>query len=416
MTKLAPARRAALAVLSDTRRRDGRIRDIIRTHPAFSQLSAADSALATRLAVGATAARDLLDELLLARVRKPSSLEPRVLDALRISAFELLYLETPSEVAVSQGVELVRSASPRAAGMANAVLRKVAEIEVDDGDLRMVSGLPAWLIGRIAEDDGPDAADRLARCNLEPAPVYVFSEHADALAPFSPTATDLDRVYELRKPAGFFSSGLVQYGTVVVSDLAAQHVCAAVAELAGADLLEIGQGSGTKTLIIAQRCDARIAAVDVLPSKVASAQARISRAGLGSRVRSFAFDGTELGGSELPEELGRTFGCVFLDAPCSGTGTMRRHPEIASSLTAEGVSDLARLQAKLLAAASSRVAPGGHLVYSTCSVLAEENRCVVDAFLASEAGRAFSRVRDDMQTIPASGSCDGHFCAVLKRD
>ena len=134
MTKLAPARRAALAVLSDTRRRDGRIRDIIRTHPAFSQLSAADSALATRLAVGATAARDLLDELLLARVRKPSSLEPRVLDALRISAFELLYLETPSEVAVSQGVELVRSASPRAAGMANAVLRKIAEIEVDDGD------------------------------------------------------------------------------------------------------------------------------------------------------------------------------------------------------------------------------------------------------------------------------------------
>ena len=416
MTKLAPARRAALAVLSDTRRRDGRIRDIIRTHPAFSQLSAADSALATRLAVGATAARDLIDELLLARVRKPSSLEPRVLDALRISAFELLYLDTPSEVAVSQGVELVRSASPRAAGMANAVLRKIAEIEVDDGDLRMVSGLPAWLIGRIAEDDGPDAADRLARCNLEPAPVYVFSEHADALAPFSPTATDLDRVYELRKPTGFFSSGLVQSGTVVVSDLAAQHVCAAVAELAGADLLEIGQGSGTKTLIIAQRCDARIAAVDVLPSKVASAQARITRAGLGSRVRSFAFDGTELGGSELPEELGRTFGCVFLDAPCSGTGTMRRHPEIASSLTAEGVSDQARLQAKLLAAASSRVAPGGHLVYSTCSVLAEENRCVVDAFLASEAERAFSRVRDDMQTIPAPGSCDGHFCAVLKRD
>ena len=416
MTKLASARRAALAVLSDTRRRDGRIRDIIRTHPAFSQLSAADSALATRLAVGATAARDLLDELLLARVRKPSSLEPRVLDALRISAFELLYLETPSEVAVSQGVELVRSASPRAAGMANAVLRKIAEIEVDDGDLRMVSGLPTWLIGRIAEDDGPDAADRLARCNLEPAPVYVFSEHADALAPFSPTATDLDRVYELRKPAGFFSSGLVQSGTVVVSDLAAQHVCAAVAELAGADLLEIGQGSGTKTLIIAQRCDARIAAVDVLPSKVASAQERITRAGLGSRVRSFAFDGTELGGSELPEELGRTFGCVFLDAPCSGTGTMRRHPEIASSLTAEGVSDLERLQAKLLAAASSRVAPRGHLVYSTCSVLAEENRCVVDAFLASEAGRAFSRVRDDLQTIPALGSCDGHFCAVLKRD
>jgi 16S rRNA (cytosine967-C5)-methyltransferase len=323
--------------------------------------------------------------------------------------------------------------------MANAVLRKVAEIEVDDGDLRMVSGLPAWLIGRIAEDDGPDAADRLARCNLEPAPVYVFSEHADALAPFSPTATDLDRVYELRKPAGFFSSGLVQSGTVVVSDLAAQHVCAAVAELAGADLLEIGHGSGTKTLIIAQRCDARIAAIDVLPSKVASAQARISRAGLGSRVRSFAFDGTELGGSELPEELGRTFGCVFLDAPCSGTGTMRRHPEIASDLTEADVKELVQLQLQILTAASARVDAGGTLIYATCSVLRAEDEDVVEAFLASDVGHGFElepvadapacatneQLRDlvlshqtaggHLLTTPVVGGGDGHFCARFVR-
>ena len=415
MTKLAPARRAALAALSDARRRDGRIRDIIRTHKAFAQLSASDTALATRLAIGAVAARIVLDEIIDAQVRKPSALEPRVRDALRIAAFELLYLGTPAEVAVSQGVELVRSASSRAAGLANAVLRKISEVKVADGDLHMRSGLPAWLIERIAADHGREAAEALACCNLEPAPVYVFADDAGPLARFSPRATGLDRVYELREPAGLFSSGLVQSGDVVVSDLAAQRVCATVAELAGDDLLEIGQGSGTKSLIIARRCLASITAVDVLESKVSAAQGRIRRAGLGNRVRSCAFDGTLLAGSDLPKALNRTFGCVFLDAPCSGTGTMRRHPEIASSLTPEGVSEQARLQAALLTAASARVAPGGHLIYSTCSVLAEENGCAVDAFLASDAGKGFSRVRDDMQTVTASGSCDGHFCAVLKR-
>ena len=94
---------------------------------------------------------------------------------------------------------------------------------------------------------------------------------------------------------------------------------------------------------------------------------------------------------------------------------MRRHPEIASTLTPEGVSELAQLQARLLAAAASRVAPGGHLVYATCSVLAEENERVVDAFLESLPGAVFSRSRDDLQTVPASGSCDGHYCAVLRR-
>ncbi|MBQ6521633.1 MAG: transcription antitermination protein NusB, partial [Atopobiaceae bacterium] len=143
MSQIAPARRAALAAGSDARRRDGRIRDIIRTHAAFGGLSDADRALATRLAVGAVAARDLTDELIASHLKRPSSLEPRVADALRISAFELLFLDTPDEVAVSQGVELVRTVAPRAAGLANAVLRRVAEKGTANVDaLRAVSALP----------------------------------------------------------------------------------------------------------------------------------------------------------------------------------------------------------------------------------------------------------------------------------
>ncbi len=151
----------------------------------------------------------------------------------------------------------------------------------------------------------------------------------------------------------------------------------------------------------------------MLPSKVAAARKRIARAGLGDRVTSTVLDGCRLGEKNLPSELDGLFDCVLLDAPCSGTGTMRRHPEIASALTPEGVSELAQLQARLLTAASSRVAPGGHLVYATCSVLAEENECVVDAFLAGNP--RFVRAEPDFQSMPSTGGPDGHYCAVLKR-
>lgn len=430
MTGPAPARAAALAACSDARRRAGRIRDIIRTQSAFRELSASDAALATRLAVGAVAARDLLDEMLFSLVKRPSSVEPRVLDCLRVSAFELLFLETPPEVAVSQGTELVRSVRARAAGLANAVLRRVAaeqrtRIEAararlsgsafDIHDLRLVSGLPAWLLARIAGDIDIEAAALLARSNLEPAPVYVFCEDAAALAPFSPRATDLACVYKLDAPRELYASGIVQAGTVVASDLAAQRICAVVADLCRAELLEIGQGGATKTLIIARRGSMRITAIDVHESKVSSARKRVIRAGLADRVTGLVFDGTHLSDERLPRELDRSFDMVFLDAPCSGTGTMRRHPEIASSLTLDKIEGLAALQSSLLDAASARVAPGGHLIYATCSVLAQENARVVDAFLASEAGASFFRVRDDSQTIPAPGSCDGHYCSVLAR-
>lgn len=428
MTGLAAARRAALAAVSDARRRDGRIRDIIRTHRAFYGLSAADRALATRLAVGAVAARDLLDELIAGCARKPSSLEPRVGDALRIAAFELLYLETPPGVAVSQGVELVRSVAPRAAALANALLRRIgsefrsridaarAALAVRAGspdELRLVSGLPLWLLDRILCDRGAAAAASLAVANLEPAPVYVFAVDRVSLAPFSPLSTGLDACFELQAPGGLFESGLVQSGAAVVCDLAAQRICALIAAHAPASILEVGQGSGTKTLIIARRCAAEITAIDVLGSRVAAARGRLDRAGLGHRVASLSFDGTRLGEKDVPPELDRLFEMVFVDAPCSGTGTLRRHPEIASALTPESVSELAGLQLRLLSAASSRVAPGGQLVYSTCSILTQENEAVVDAFLASPAGARFMRAEADVQSLPAPGAPDGHFRAIL---
>ncbi len=446
MAKLSEARRVALAVLSERRRRNGRVRDLLRTSDAMAALDARDRSLASRLALGTVSAQGVLDEVLAAYVRRPSSLEPRVRDALRLASFEALYLETPDSVVVSQGVELVRSVVPRASGMANAVLRKVVSQErpkveeareaVSSGtstfaDLTLVSGLPAWLLQHIVETRGLQVACQMALAQLEPAPVYVASnraklsdEDAERLleeAGLSPQPTMLPGSWVLETPAGLATAGLVQDTRVVVSDLAAQQVANMTAPSNGERLLEIGQGRGTKTILLQNAAQlnggfADIEAVDSEAFKVRVATHRMESAGLSAHVSCHVLDARTLGGQKLPKSLEGPFDLVFIDAPCSGTGTMRRHPEIPWSLSPDaltGEGSLSELQLQILTAAATRVAAGGRLAYATCSVLPEENEQVIEAFLATDSGARFAR-SEMLQTIPQIGSCDGHFCCVLR--
>jgi broad specificity phosphatase PhoE len=104
-----------------------------------------------------------------------------------------------------------------------------------------------------------------------------------------------------------------------------------------------------------------------------------------------------------------------IDAPCTGSGTLRRHPEISWRLVPADIGSLAALQLELLRAAAVRVAAGGTLIYATCSVLRVEDEDVVEAFLASEEGAPFVWVDPEAPGVPAIGGPDGHFCARLKR-
>ena len=453
MARLSPARKVALSLLSERRRRDGRVRELLRTSEAMETLDARDRALASRLALGATSAEGTLDEVLKRYVKRPSSLEPRVRDALRLATFEALYLDTPASAVVSQGVELARHASSRVAGLANAVLRKVvaearpqvADVRLrvekggaDPDDLALVSGLPSWLVVRVLETRGAEAARSFALAQLEPAPVYVTGnrvKHDDAEtlslleeAGLRPQPTDLPGAFELGAPAGLASSGLVSNVDVVVSDLAAQTVAHRAAPRLGMRVLEVGQGRGTKSILLENEAQvaggfAHIEAVDSEPFKVKVALRRMETAGIANYVASHALDARLLSSNDVPDTLEGPFDLVFIDAPCSGTGTMRRHPEIPWSLDEAALTDkgsLPELQRQILDAAATRVAAGGRLLYATCSVLPEENEQVIEAFLASEAGKQFVVVPQTeeapyLQTIPQRGGCDGHFCAVLQK-
>lgn len=481
MARLAPARRAALRLSAECRQRDARAREVLRTSDVMDGLEARDRALATRLVLGVQRARGLCDAVVDAHLTH-GHLEPRVRDALRLSTFELLYLGTPTQVAVSQGVELAAVASRRARGLANAVLRRVAAEDVpameaargrvraaraegdvsEAADVALVGALPEWLARELVASLGAGACALALDAMEPPAPTVAvnlsinsegeaFARLADA--GLRPSRLPWPGCIALGAQAGLAASGLVEETCVLPADPAAQMVSWLAAPAEDVDaMLEVGQGRATKTLLIAganRRLGGKVllACVDSVAFKSRLARERVRTGGLGGRATCVTLDATRLDTRDVPRELRGTFGQVFVDAPCSGTGTMRRHPEVAWSLGHESVcggsATLPALQLRMLSAAAARVAPGGTLAYSTCSDLRAEDEDVVRAFLASEAGRGFAPLpateapcasvlgQESLRILRAMTGrdgflrteggralgldCDGHFLALMRR-
>lgn len=475
MTELSPARAVALDILFELEESGAYARDALDASPAVRELDRRDAGLVTRLVLGVVATYGCLDELIDTYCDKPGRMNARIRNALRIATFEALYLGTESRVVVSQGVELVRSRAKSAAGFANAVLRRVCEdkdryldaLDMPAGSERSLTslarqgGLPLWLTDEFLASLGSDRARHLVEAQLEPAPVAAYLNPRDerALAEVAQAVEDSGAADEGGTglpgcvapvaAAQLVASDVLRRGGAVVCDSHAQLIAAAAVH--GGTCLEVGAGRGTKTFVmaaLAQRCGIECSAVALELSKKRTRlnRRRMERAGLADEIRFITGDGCNLERSlaRLDEQAGECvrFDSVFVDAPCSGTGTMRRHPEIPWRLIPQDIEeDLPELQFELLSQAARCVRAGGQLLYATCSVLRQENEGVVDAFLASDAGRGFTLVpvstaplfqRDDFaqavsyvqaredargmfQSVPALDAFDGHFCARLIR-
>lgn len=464
MSKLSPARKVALDVLMEAERRGAYARDVLSHRASVKALDARDAAFAARLALGVTATEGTLDELLDRFLDKPKKVAPRVRMALRISAFEMLYLGTPDHVAVSQGVELVRANARSAAGLANAVLRKVdshlvdfrsaADVDADDSRsvrLTRISrsyGMPAWLCGRLLDAFDDPAGDGFAFAgNLAPAPLAIHV-NSHSLAGNSVPDGLVEEVfpgcYAPVDAHAMIASGAFDSAAAVACDLNAQLI--ATAATRPGTCLEIGAGRGTKTYVMS--CQGERAgfsrthyALDLHERKCDQNLHRMRRAGFAD-IRPVAGDARDLDETltAFDARAGERvlFDTVFVDAPCSGTGTMRRHPEIPWRIAEDDIDRaLPALQLSMLREASRRVAPSGELIYATCSVMHQENSDVVEAFLSSHEGSRFrlepvsdaaifgidrferarrivrSRERGGLfQSVPASAdSFDGHFAA-----
>jgi 16S rRNA (cytosine967-C5)-methyltransferase len=370
------------------------------------ELDERDAAFATQLAYGTLRAQGTLDAILTGLVSRPlGELDPRVLDLLRLGAYQLIDLRVPSHAAVDTTVDLTRAiVGTGASGLVNAVLRKVASggdraqwLAALDGDdeqrLALATNHPRWIVDAWRDALGGDAELEPALLADDAAPeVHLVARRIDRdrLAqesggepgPWSPYAVRLAGGDPGRLAA-------VRSGVAAVQDEGSQlaALLLARAPLDGRDVawLDMCAGPGGKAgLLAAVRPEGvRLTAADRAPHR-----AELVRKALAGEADAevLAADGRE-----APWAAG-SFDRVLLDAPCTGLGALRRRPEVRWRRTADDVAPLVELQLELLAAALASVRPGGVVAYVTCSPHTEETVGVVDVAAA----------RDDVEVLPVA--------------
>ena len=449
---IAPARRVALQVLHRVRERGSFGPETLDAVLRASGLSPRDTALATRLTYGVLQTLGTLDEAIDLFARVPSALEPGVRDALRLGAYEILFMRTPARAAVNEAVDAARRARPQAAGLANAVLRRIAdEAEAfpwgdpatDDQALARVTGHPRWLVDRWIEELGRERATEALYADLEAAPLYLWAnsfkaspvEILDALEAdgAEPVADVPPGCVRAEDASAAVRGEAVHTGLAIVTDAAAQLAARVLGPHPGQTVVDVASGRGTKTAEI-QACSVAggapcdLYALDIHPFKAEVLRRRMTDLRVPG-VTTLVGDATDVRSVEGLPPAGSAAG-VLVDVPCSGLGSLRRRPEKRWRVTPEDIDRLAELQLAMLEQAATLVSFGGAVVYSTCTVSRTENENVIAAFLAGRAGtfvvgdltdavppewRTDIGEQGYFQSTPRVGGPDGHFVALLTR-
>ncbi len=441
-SKASPARLLALDVLLEVSRRDAFVRDIFEAQASGRKLDKSDKAFAMRLALGVVQMRGVLDEIIDAVLSSPDDIKPDVREALRISVYEIIFLEKDAYAGVDQGVELVKSIVPPAAGLANAVLRKVVKVKdafpfgdpkKDIDAYSRLRGFPSWLAAYTLKTLGPAEGDAFIQASNEPAPLFVSAVaprvadeevreliariNKDDHASYTESEYGCFRIDDPAKIADGRVRQALGQGRIVVADAASQAIANLCAEYSdGSSFLEIGAGRGTKTILIQSDYfrvhGAQIekyVTLDNAVFKTKLTEERTRELGI-DVVQTICADATDLA-SVLANER---FQCVFIDAPCSGLGTLRRHPEIRWRITPSDIEACAELDHALLSEAARYVCAGGYLIYATCTITSAENEEAIARFLSTECGRTFNPVRAFRSTLHVDGP-DAHFCTVMQK-
>jgi 16S rRNA (cytosine967-C5)-methyltransferase len=442
----------ALRVTTQVRERDAYAHKLIEAQVYTAPLPQPERNFAILLILGVVSCSGELDRIINTALKSPGDIQSDVRDALRISTYELVFLEKDAHAAVDQGVELVRVVAPKAGGLANKVLRQIAvaaqafpwgDPASDDRALAREQAFPLWLTKRLIADLGRARARDFMRASNTPAPLFAAcnplvaspAHTAAALkalaaepvvlpalegepAPLSPGC------YLAKDPARLITSGLLASGKVLACDASAQLVARLATPPADAAFLEVGSGRGTKTVLLqanaqaAWGTQAQLIALDLHGFKADILLKRVKQCGA-KKVTAVTGDATRLDEVIAQNDLPALYGGALIDAPCSGIGTLRRHPEIRWRLTQQDVSALAQQGLALLFAVAAHIAPGGFVVYSTCSALREENEQVVEDFLASAQGSGFSVApisgRVAFRSHLVTGGPDAHFAVKLVR-
>jgi 16S rRNA (cytosine967-C5)-methyltransferase len=438
------ARQIALEILMAVERRASYADAMLGTR--VPALSPPDRRLTTRLVLGTIAWRARLDyELERFCGRDLAGIQPEALTIMRMGLLQIRFLDRIAPHAtVSTSVELAKRSreATAASGFVNAVMRRATREKValparsDDelGWLAIAYSHPRWMVERFIDWFGQDAAERLMAANNEAAPnvirlnlarasreLMVRRLQADGMevetvARFPETAT--------LKGAARFDSPTYRGGLFQAQSEASQLVARLLAPPGGAAVADCAAAPGGKAAHLAELVgpDGRVTAVDTNFAGLKNAR-RLCRQ---LRHRNVHFVQADTS-SPLPLAE-RTFDCVLLDAPCTGLGTLREHPEIRWRLRPGDPARMAALQSQMLTNAAALVRPGGAIVYSVCSPAPEEGQDVVRAFLDTHAAFHFDSQPSNrdvfkglldtqgmLRTRPDLGGLDGFFAARLVR-
>lgn len=442
---IAPARRAAFDILRKVGRGRGNSDTLLHSLQ-VNQLSAQDRNLCTTLVLGTLRWQLVLDAECRRFLARPDLTLPEdALLALRVGAYQLLFLDRiPTHAALFESVEWCKySEGARQSGLVNAVLRKVAALpktRVFDAE----QAYPQWMVARWKRFYGADACRKICEQGQTEPETAVRLLDGDADERLHLQGVILQPGAFLAKARkivdGEAKAVKVPLETIAHAQLQDEG-SQLVAELLGHGerILDACAAPGGKTAVLLQNNpDAKLLASDLHPTRLATMQSRLSE--------TMNLDNVELRVADAAKLTGvGPFDRILCDVPCTGTGTLARNPEIRHRLQPEELTRQAERQREIVSAGLRLLAPGGRLLYSTCSLEPEENAAVVDACLSSSEnsknqwrkadlreefdrlereqivrGEAVDELRSSgfrdgyLRTVPGLHPCDGFFAALIE--
>jgi len=445
--KIAPARDAAFQILLKVATTDAHSDDLLRTRR-MDTLTLQDRALVTTLVFGALRWQMKLDSRIRPFLSRPDTKLSTVVEtSLRLGAFQLLYLDRiPAYAAINDSVELCKQAGDAPASrMVNAVLRKVAKLPREPEpeaqtpvQIADVFAHPLWLVDRWSSVYGLATTQAICRFDQQPASISVRlldpnSERDLAEEDIKLESGDFLTAARRVVSGDIIRSRAFRAGRVRIQDEGSQLV----AELAGSGsrILDVCAPPGGKTAILAERNpQASITAWDI--SKRRLDEMRLNFASAPDRIN---FEVRDAAAANLNPE----YDLILCDVPCTGTGTIGRNPEIRFRVSEADIARQHARQVQILCTSLAGLAPGGRLLYSTCSLEPEENEAVVAECLTANPGFTLHSFDETIQsladseiltpqgaeristsalkngflrTIPGLHNCDGFFAALLMRN
>ncbi len=408
--------------------------------------SDADRGLLTFLVYGTLRMRGFLDFLIDRFYKgKPGAMQTGIRNILRVALFQARFAEKiPVYAAVDEAVNTTKKIFPGREKLVNAVLRNalrgMADVEFPGleadpaAHIAFAHSHPRWLVERWigcfgieqtlalckADNEIPPLTLRVNRLKAERQEVLERLAHAGH--DVRPTVYSPEGIILAKPPVALREMPEMTGGLLYVQDEASQLISRLLSPVRGERVLDLCAGAGGKTAHLAalMQNEGEIVAADIQESKLKSLEATSRRMGLD--VRTAAVDATD---ATRMAALG-PFDRVLVDAPCSGLGTLRRNPEIRWHLTGQKLGEFPPLQKRILGNAAACVKRGGALLYSTCSVMPEENDGVVESFLEGHPDFAPARPAADfpadvidakgfLRTFPHRHGTDGFFGALLLR-